>query len=76
MGEYNCASLICCPPGEESQRAIVSILVEHGCDPDAAKVCAPHIQKAFDLMPPGSMASLKGAIVQMYVATKRTDHTP
>ncbi len=75
MGEYNCAALICCPPGPESQQAIVNILVARGCDPAAAKACASYIQEAFDLMPPGSMKSLKDVVVQMHTS-KRNEQTP
>ena len=70
MGEYNCAALICCPPGAESQQAIANILIAKGCDPEYAKACAPFIQDAFDLMPPGSLKDIKATILKMH-ETKR-----
>ncbi len=70
MGEYNCAALICCPPESEGAIAATAAILMKigGLDEKTARAAAPAVQKAFDLMPKGSLQHMKDAVVAMHTA--------
>lgn len=62
---FNCAALICCPPGSQSaEEATAQILKDAGCEPKAADEAAPYVQKCFDLAKKGTLQPFKDWVAE------------